>query len=60
MRARVVGDEGILLERGIEAYLSADYEAALALFQDALRLEPEHAVCLHNIQRIQKRLGRAD
>ena len=49
-----------VLERGIEAYLSADYEAALALFQDALRLEPEHAVCLHNIQRIQKRLGRAD
>jgi len=43
----------------VDAFLRKDYEAALTLFEDALRVEPENSVCLNNIRVIQERLERS-
>lgn len=49
----------VVFDRAVEAYLSADLDSALELFRDALRIDPEHEVCKHNIRRIEKRLDQA-
>jgi len=49
----------VVFDEAVDAFLRKEYEGALALFEDALRLEPGHSVCLNNLRVTRERLRRS-